>query len=91
MQPVKSMIVLALAGLLAGCGGCGQSPPDRLEPLTVEQWKALPVEKKYEPETLDRLKAADPSLDTPEGWEKFNRTVVVPSRKKDFPGGKPRR
>jgi len=60
-------------------------------PLTVAEWKALPIDKKYEPETIERLKQADPALGTPEGWDAFQRTTLLPSRKKDFPNGqKPR-
>jgi hypothetical protein len=71
-----------------GCGGSGPADSGPNTPLTVADWKAMPVEQKYSGETLERLKKGDPNLDTAEGWEAFQKTVIAPSRKKDFPGGK---
>jgi hypothetical protein len=53
--------------------------------LTVAQWKNLPVEAKYAPETFDRLKKANPRLNGDREWDHFMRTVIVPHRKKDLP------
>ena len=84
MRPL--MLCFALVGAV-GCGG-KTAESDAPAPLTVADWKGLPVPRKYAPETLDRLKAGDPALDTPEGWDVFQKTVVGPSRKTDFPSGK---
>jgi len=84
-----SALVAALA--LAGCSDkpvVEPTPP--LTPLTVEEWKALPRETKYEVDSFERLKLGNPSLMIGDGWEKFQRTVVNPARKKDFPNGKSR-
>ena len=81
-----TLLLLTLAS--AGCGGGGPAESGSSAPLTVADWKALPVEQKYSTETLERLKKGDPNLETAEGWESFQKTVIGPSRKKDFPGGK---
>ena len=82
--------LLAVAALVVGLAGCGNpgGPAARPAPLTVADWKAMPTDQKYTPETLERLKEGDPNLRTAEGWEKFQKTVVAPARKKDFPSGK---
>ncbi len=83
--------VLALA-LVVGVAGCGDPPPSgpTAAPLTVAELKALPVGEKYTAETLERLKAGDPKLQTAEGWEAFSKTTLAAARKTDFPGGRPR-
>lgn len=86
-------VTLVLFGLMTAAGlvGCGSSQPtagDGAPPLTVEQWKALPVETKYEIETLERLKQGDPNLQDQRAWDKFTREVLLPAKKKDFPDGK---
>jgi hypothetical protein len=83
---MSRLVLLAVAFGLAGCGGkpTAETPP----PLTVADWKALPVDQKYTPEALERLKRGDPKLETPEGWEAFSRTALAEARKKDFAGRK---
>lgn len=84
-----SVLFAALAFGAAGCGGSSSpDPKGTASPLTVNDWKALPVAQKYTPETLERLKTGDPNLNTAEGWEAFQKTVVAPARKKDFPNKK---
>lgn len=83
------IFMLCLSAFAAGCAGShSESAPPA--PLTVADWRTMPVDQKYTPEAIERLKAGDPKLQTPEGWESFQKTVVLPSRKKDFPGGKNR-
>ena len=53
----------------------------------MNDWKALPVDQKYTAEALERLKAGDQKLQTAEGWDEFQKNVVTPARKKDFPPG----
>lgn len=81
------VVFIAAAVGVVGCGGPAPTPP---APLSVADWKAMPPDQKYTPETLERLKEGDPKFQTPEGWEAFQKTVVQPARKKDFPGGKPK-
>ena len=54
-------------------------------PITVEAWKELDVNEKYEFETLERLKLRYPKLNRERNWDKFMRVVVVPERRKDIP------
>lgn len=85
---MKRMIALfALAGVLglAGCGGKSANPP---APLSIAEWKTMPVDQKYTSEALERLKEGEPQLQTAEGWEAFSRTTLAENRKKDFPRGK---
>jgi hypothetical protein len=87
MKAVYGILLLVLTAGVVGCGGQPQSaePP---APLSVADWKTMPVDQKYQPETLERLKQGDPKLDTPEGWDAFSRSTLAENRKKDFPKGK---
>lgn len=78
---------LILVVLLAA--GCGSAAPEAIElsdTLTVEQWKTLPIELKYDEATFERLRAQDPTLQTDRGWDRFMKEVIVPERRKDIPG-----
>jgi hypothetical protein len=79
---------LLLVFLCVGCSG-GSSPPtlpSPLPPLTVEEWKSLPVEEKYDEGTFDRLREQDPKLKGDREWARFMKEVVVPERKIDIRG-----
>lgn len=82
-----NLCVLLFALALAGCGTKSADAPETA-PLSVADWKAMPVEAKYSPDTLERLKEGNPTLQTPEGWTAFSRTTLAETRKKDFPPGK---
>lgn len=86
MKNVCWLLALVLVVLLVGCSRPEVPPSD---PLTVEQWKALPAESKYEASTLERLKLGDPKLQDEREWDQFARKVLIPARKKDFPKGMP--
>jgi ABC-type glycerol-3-phosphate transport system substrate-binding protein len=79
----RKLVILALVSVL-GLAGCGQAVPDGPEPVTVDQWKALPLGQKYTSEAFERLKEGNPDLQTPEGWEAFSRTTLMPARRRDF-------
>ncbi len=74
----------------AGCGGSSRPAPGPvgpLPPLSVEEWKTLPVEEKYDEATFDRLREEDPKLKKQREWDKFMRSVIIPERNKDIPRG----
>jgi hypothetical protein len=84
--------ILLLVCLMA-VTGCGSPAPEKAPeeaPLTVEQWKALPTDRKYEIDTFERLKAGNPNLQNQKEWDRFTREVILPARKKDVPDGSPR-
>lgn len=88
----RTVYLLLVLAVFAGTMGCGREPnkPRELEPLaplSVADWKQLPVEEKYEPETFERLKLKEPNLRSERGWRRFMITVVVPERKEDIPEG----
>ncbi len=85
---MRPELMWAFLLLLMVVGGCGRRlPPPPSEPLTVEEWKEMPVETKYEIPTLERLKAGEPKLQDDREWARFASKVLVPARKKDLSGG----
>ena len=51
----------------------------------MTEWKQLPVEEKYQPESFERLKLNDPELRSDRAWHQFMLKLVVPEHKKDIP------
>lgn len=81
--------LVTLAGLwfAIGCAGNVTPPqPSSQPPLTIEQWKNLPVEEKYDEAILQSLRDAAPNLRADRNWQRFLREVVLPERKRDIPG-----
>ncbi len=72
--------------LILGCGGEvveeNDGPPP---PLTVEAWREMPIQEKYDGATFERFKDADPKLKSPREWDKFMREVIIPERNIDIP------
>lgn len=85
MRLVCGLAGAALALAIAGCGSSAPAPAGADVPLTVEQWKVLPAQAKYEIDTLERLKLGDPKLQDQRAWDKFAREVLLPAKKKDRP------
>jgi hypothetical protein len=88
MKPLR-LLILVIFLTTIGCAPAEPTPPQpmpTLPPLTVEAWKTLPVEEKYDEGTFDRLREADPSLRNHRAWNKFMKEVVVPERMLDIPG-----
>ena len=82
-------IVILLTTLsVMGCGGSRlpPQPPTELPQLTIEEWKTLPIEEKYDAATFERLREADESLSSDRAWNKFMMEVIIPERKIDIPG-----
>lgn len=87
---LRACVLAAVIGCgLAGCGGSvpQQTPRDLppRAPLSVEEWKQLPVSEKYDAASFERLRLHDPRLKSERAWDKFMAEVVVPERKKDIP------
>ena len=83
-RPAKFLCLLVVLAAL-GCGAAASSPPPEAGPLTVEKWKSLPVDQKYDESSFQRLRDNDPKLKSDRAWDKFMREVVIPERKKDIP------
>ncbi|VTR93620.1 Uncharacterized protein OS=Planctomyces maris DSM 8797 GN=PM8797T_00884 PE=4 SV=1 [Gemmata massiliana] len=85
MRVGSALLIALVLGSAIGCGSPSSGSAPKPAALTVNDWKAMPPDQKYTPETLERLKSGDPSLETAEGWEAFQKNVVIPARRKDFP------
>ncbi|MCE9562457.1 MAG: hypothetical protein K8U57_10435 [Planctomycetes bacterium] len=90
MRLMSFFASVTAVAMLAGCGGDKPTglDPAATAPLTIEQWKALPAEAKYQVPNLERLKDGDPKFKDEREWEKFLRTVVNPGKKKELPAVK---
>lgn len=87
----KSFLTLVANTLLVIFLGCGSDAGPAvssgpLPPLSVEEWKQLPIQEKYDEATFERLRAKDEKLQAERAWGRFMREVVVPERKRDIPG-----
>src|SRR5438128_11767434 len=89
MNTIRCLFVAVSLSLFAGCGGGGTpKPPAPLPPptaLTLEEWKTLPIEEKYDGATFERLKLADPKLQNDRNWAYYEKQYIIPERKKDIP------
>ena len=79
---------LAMIGIM-GLTGCGSEETTAAyvptKPITVEEWKTLPIAIKYDPSTFDKLRQSDAKLRSKKAWDRFFRTVIVAERRKDLP------
>ncbi|GIW81954.1 MAG: hypothetical protein KatS3mg105_3761 [Gemmatales bacterium] len=85
MKPTSARWLFLFAALIAW--GCQSGVPDAAsqeQALSIGEWKSMPIDEKYTPETLERLKRSHPTLETPEGWKAFERSTLKPERKEDF-------
>lgn len=80
---MKRIAVLLLALALSGCSRAVPPPPP---PLLLDQWQALPADRKYAPETLQRLRDGETRFADEAEWERFLRGVVVPGKAREHPG-----
>jgi len=51
--------------------------------LTLEAWKTLPLEEKYDGATLERLRQHDEKLKSDRAWKKYLKENVHPDMKKE--------
>jgi hypothetical protein len=86
---VQLLAILVLSATL-GCGGSDTRPILKElpapTPLTLEEWKTLPHEEKYDETSFERLKLKDPKLKNPAAWRAFMAKEILPERRKDIPG-----
>lgn len=84
---IRYALVVGALLFVLGCGS--QSEPDTTDysPLTVEQWKQMPAEVKYDIGTLERLKEGNPKLYQPREWNRFTREVLLPMKRQELPNG----
>lgn len=82
---MRKRLALLLLFPILGCGSEPETAQVNEEAITVESWKALDVDVKYEPEIFDRLKLNEPRLSNERNWDRFMRDVIVPERRKDIP------
>ena len=86
MRKLSLLLTAMVLSLTLGCGGSSKQTDAAAAPLTVAAWKDLPASEKYLSETLERLKAGNLELNTPEGWERFQKTDLAAARRKDTAG-----
>jgi len=91
MQNIYYLITLFAALVFATVTGCGDkvtppAPAPAATTLSLEDWRKLPVELKYDGDTLDRLRMNDPRLQNERAWQAYMMQNIIPERKKDIPG-----
>lgn len=72
-----------------GCGSDHVKAPAPLPPptaISLDDWKKLPLEEKYDGATFERLKLNDPHLQHARNWAAFEQQYIIPERKQDIPG-----
>ena len=87
-QMKRIALLLLLSGLLMSFGCNSESATDitnKGQPITVEAWQKLDIAKKYQLDTLERLRLTYPKLAQEKDWDRFMREVVVPDRRNDIP------
>ncbi|MGL6094636.1 MAG: hypothetical protein ACRC7O_02390 [Fimbriiglobus sp.] len=82
---IRTPVFVALATLLAGCGEMKHEPEPHEIPLTIEQWKALPPETKFQIDSYERLKLSEQRLYDSREWDKLYKTTVLPAKAKELP------
>jgi hypothetical protein len=85
---LSSISFFCLLAMFAGCSGQVTPPPPvpTTTALTLDEWKTLPLDVKYDGATFDRLRMTDQRLQDERAWMSFMATHIIPERKKDIPG-----
>lgn len=73
--------------VLIGVMACSQKSETTLsqgepEVMTLEVWKSLPAQIKYDGATLEKLRQHDKKLRSNRAWQKYFRENVQPEMKK---------
>jgi hypothetical protein len=88
MSKFFRIVILSGAVALVGCSGQKFTPtlnPPPPTPLSLEEWKSLPISEKYDGVTFDRLRMNDPQLKSDAVWNDFMQRVIIPERNQDIP------
>lgn len=77
------LICMGLIGVLA----CGHQPHPRGETkmpevLTVDAWKKLEPSLKYDPNSIEQLRADNEQFKSERAWNKFMKDTVLPEMKR---------
>ncbi|QEG16368.1 hypothetical protein [Gimesia maris] len=93
MFRVVCVLLLLWPVLLTGCGGSDSdvqigvpsdvsTPP----PISLDEWNQMTdINQKYDVDTLERLRASDPELESENAWNQFMKEVVMPKMKEEQP------
>jgi hypothetical protein len=87
MRVVSWIFLLACIVFIVGCSRARPAVV-KVEPLTVQEWAALPPPEKYNVDTLERVKAGDPRFQDEQQWDQFTRHVMIPAKQRDLAQGK---
>ncbi len=82
-----ALFVLSLTVAL-GCGGGVKEPtgpPPAPTPLTMEEWKTLPIVDKYDEGTYERIRMQYPELQNEQAWYDYMMREIMPQRNIDIP------
>jgi len=80
-----SWAVMCTVAMTAGCSSEQPAPTLPEGPLTIAEWKELPIEIKFEEEGLKRLREGTPELQDDAAFQKFQETTLKEELKKDAP------
>ena len=86
---IPHKLVLAITVVVSGCVRPVAESPALTSPLSVAEWRGLPVRNKYDENTFRRLKLNDPRLQQEQHWAQFMKDTVLPERRQDLPGDFP--
>lgn len=81
------LLVLAAALLTSGCDQVESVPanPPAPTPLSLDEWRKLPMAEKYDEAFLERVRMSKPELKSDRAWKAFMDKEILPERKKDIP------
>ncbi len=76
----RALFGMLLLVLAMGCGSSQQVSNPAEEPLSLNDWKNMPVAEKYKVTAFERLKTGNPRLQEPEAWDQLLEETVAPAK-----------
>lgn len=76
----RTLLGMLILGLAIGCGSSQPATNPAEEPLSLSDWKKMPVAEKYKVTTFERLKTGNPNLQEAEAWDQFLEETVGPAK-----------